>query len=91
MTIIGTVEGAGNGYDEAGSAQVSVTHEWDIELLVKGDDGESAARIFLAVDPGLNSVVSLARLLLEAEHRIGELWLEAHEASIARALSAPKV
>jgi hypothetical protein len=86
MGMIGMVQGAGDGYDDPGSVTINVTEEWEIELVAVGRDGGSTARVFLAFDPGVNSVVALALLALQAERRVGELLAAAQVADIARRL-----
>lgn len=84
--MIGSVEGAGNGYDDPGKVTINVTDEWEIELVAVGRDGGATSRVLLAFDPGVNSVVALALLALQAERRVGELIAAAHVADIARRL-----
>jgi hypothetical protein len=86
MELIGTVKGAGNGYDDPGSVHINVTDEWEIELVVKGRDGGSIARVFLGVDPGVDSVFALALHALQAERRVGEWAAAAQVLDIARRL-----
>lgn len=83
--MIGTVKGAGNGYDDPGSVTINVTDEWEIELVVEGPDG-AIVRVVLAFDPGVNSVVALALLALQAERRVGEWMAAAQVVDIARRL-----
>lgn len=86
MEFIGTVKGAGNGYDDPGTVTINLTDEWEIELVVEGRDGGSTASVFLAFDPGVNSVVALALLALQAECRVGEWMVAAQVLDIARRL-----
>lgn len=86
MELIGTVQGAGNGYDDPGSLTITVTDEWDIELVVEGQDGGPTAKLVLGFDPGVNSIVALALLALQAERRVGEWMAAAQVAGIARRL-----
>ena len=86
MEFIGRVEGAGNGYDDPGTVTINVTDEWEIELVVEGRDGGPTATVVLAFDPGVNSVVALALLALQAERRVGEWIAAAQVADIARRL-----
>jgi hypothetical protein len=86
MEQIGTIQGAGDGYDDAGSVTISVTDTWDIELVVRGRDGGPTARVFLAIDPGVDSVFALALLALQAERRVGEWLAAAQIEDIARRL-----
>ena len=83
MDLIGTITGIGDGYDEPGAVHVSVTDTWEIELVVEDQDGGPAATVLLAFDPGFNSAVALALLMLQAERHIGELVA----AAMARQLS----
>jgi hypothetical protein len=86
MEMIGTVRGAGNGYGDPGSATIYVTDEWEIELVVEGQDGGPTATVVLGFDPGVNSVVALALLALQSERRVGEWMAAAQVADIARRL-----
>lgn len=86
MEFIGTVTGAGNGYDDPGSVSINVTDEWDIELVVVGRDGGPTATVVLAVDPGFDSVSALALHALQAERRVGEWMVAAQVFDIARRL-----
>jgi hypothetical protein len=86
MEVIGTVKGAGNGYDDPGCLHIVITDEQEIELIVTGRDGGSTARVFLAFDPGVDSVVALALLALQAERRVGEWMAAAQVLDIARRL-----
>ena len=86
MEFIGTVQGAGNGYDDPGSVTINITDQWEIELVVRGRDGGSTASVFLAFDPGVNSIVALALLALQAERRVGEWMAAAQVVDIARRL-----
>ncbi len=88
MEFIGTVKGAGNGYDDPGSVTINVTDEWEIELVVKGQDHGPTARIILGVDPGVDSVGALALVALKAERRAGEFVAAVQVAEIARRLGA---
>jgi hypothetical protein len=86
MEFIGKVVGAGNGYDDPGTVTINVTNEWEIELVVEGRDGGPTATVFLAFDPGVNSIVALALLALKAERHVGELFAAAQVFDIARRL-----
>jgi hypothetical protein len=86
MEEIGKIQGAGDGYDDPGSVTISVTDEWEIELVVHGRDGGPTARVFLAIDPGVDSVYALALLALQAERRVGEWMAAAQVMDIARRL-----
>lgn len=86
MELIGTIHGAGDGYDDPGSVHIRVTDAWEIELIVEGRDGGPTAGVFLAFDPGVNSVVALALLALQAERRVGEWMAAAQVLDIARRL-----
>ncbi|MEX0985015.1 MAG: hypothetical protein WD096_08195 [Actinomycetota bacterium] len=86
MEVIGTVKGAGNGYDDSGSVTINVTDDWEIELVVEGQYGGPVATVVLSFDPGVNSVVALALLALQAERRVGEWIAAAQVADIARRL-----
>ena len=55
-------------------------------LIVTGRDGRSTARMFLAVDPGVDSVFALALLALQAERCAGEWVAGAQVLDIARRL-----
>jgi hypothetical protein len=73
MDLIGTITGIGDGYDDPGAVHISVTDTWEIELVVEDQNGGPTATVILAFDPGFNSAVALALLMLQAERRIGEL------------------
>ena len=83
MEKIGTVQGAGNGYEDPGSVTIMVTDEWEIELVATGRDGGPTVSVFLAIDPGFDSVVALALLALQAERAVGERAAAARDADIA--------
>nr|MBA2601619.1 hypothetical protein [Actinomycetota bacterium] len=57
------------------------TEEWEIELVAVGRDGGSTAKVFLPFDPGVDSVVALALLALQAERRVGEMLAAAQVAT----------
>lgn len=86
METIGTVGGAGNGYDDAGSVTINVVNGCNIELVAVGRDGGPTASVLLGFDPGVDSIVALALLALKAERRVGEWMAAAQVADIARRL-----
>ncbi len=73
MQVIGRVQGAGNRYDDPGWAELRVTDEWDIELIVQGQDGGPTAKVIVAFEQGFNSATAMALLCLQAERHVGEL------------------
>lgn len=75
METIGIIPGPDPDSD-AGSVQVQVTDEWGIEIVAADRETGSVATVELAIDPGPDSAVELARLLLEAEARVGALVSE---------------